>query len=383
MVKKKSKEMNKWLKLVLILAITFLFIAAIYEWVVWDAQNKIKKLTGGEEITSSEIALTLLTQVEVNQAINLEGSIRPLLPQLNDKISEEDAEKYGYEDLVARLFISKQSGDLLIEDVLTLFKTEEQAKNFLRLKSQEAKAKITKSFNETILTSYSTSKGDETNPPSATLRFVINNLVAKITVYGGNPTIDYTTPELLGALIIPLATKQKTKIEQLLKGELPGSINIYETNMALNNFPDKLSGAELIGIVPITKEEWLGETRKQEENKFTGFKSGAMGSFKLSNMPEHILNIVIMEFESKEDALKEQQAFFTEGVHLEDNSSEALELPKTLSDFSVARISDTIAEVQSVNRVYLYDISIFSPYSELDKNNAKKNIAKYSEEIFK
>ncbi len=383
MVKSKSKEMNKWLKLVLILVIAAVFIGLFYSWFILDAQNKIERLTGGEEITSSELALTLLTHEEVENLLKLQGATLPLLPQFNDNLHAEDTEKYQYADMVARLFISKKSGDTLLEDVITLFDNEEKAQTFIMTKAEEAGARTTQSFEGTVLTLYTTQNGDENNPPSATLRFAIKNLVVKITLYGDNPTIDYTNADLLGALLLKLATEQKNKIEQLLSGQLLEKINLYQTNMALNNLPDSLSGAELIGLLPITQEEWLGETRKLGENNLQGFKSGAIASFKLPDMPGHVLSVVILEFENKEDASREQQVFFSEGAHLEDESSEVLELPKTLSDFSAARASDTMTEIQAVYRVYLYDIALFSPYYELDKANARKNIAKYGEEIFK
>lgn len=379
MVKKKSKEMNEYLKLVLILLVAFVVIAALYEWVDLDTESKIKRITGGEEITSSELVLTLLTQEEVESAINLKGSILSLLPQFYDKLNPEDVAKYHHSDLVARLFISKNSGDLLIDTAITLFDSEQKAKDFIMLRANESGAKTSYSFNGTVLTSYLTSNADETNPPSATLRFAINNLVAKIIVYGGNPTIDYTTPELLGALIKPLATEQKTKMEQLLSGKIPGSLNLGETNMALNNMPYTLPGAELIGAIPITQQEWLGETQKLGTDKLQGFVSGSQGNFKLPNLPKHILSIIVMEFENKEDALKEQQLFLTEGAHLDDSSSEELTLPESLKSFSTARISDSIAEVQAVSRVYLYDIAIFSPYGEIDKEKAKEEIVKYTQ----
>ncbi len=383
LAKKKSKEMNKYLKLVLSLLCAVILIAAFYGWFVWDEQKRIERITGGEEITSSELALTLLNQEEVENAINLKGSILPLLSQFNDKLVAEDVEKYGYSDLVARLFIGKTSGDIIIESVLMLFDSEEKAKNALMKKAEETGAKTSYSFEGTVLTSYQTLNGDENNLPSATLRFAIKNLVAKIVVYGGNPTIDYTTPELLGALIKPLATEQKNKIEQLSKGELPGLEKIKQTNMALNNMPYALPGAELLGVVPITQQEWLGETKKTEQNELKGFVSGAQGNFKLPNLPGHVLSIVIMEFENKEDALMEQSLFFEEGVSLEDKSSEELALPEQLKSFSMARISNGMAEVQAVHRVYLYDIAIFSPYEEFDKEKAREEIVKYAGEIFK
>ncbi|MBI5066058.1 hypothetical protein HZA97_07510 [Candidatus Woesearchaeota archaeon] len=379
MVKKKSKEMNKYLKLALILIVTFVVIAALYEWVDLDTESKIKRITGGEEITSSELALTLLTQEEAESAINLKGSTLPLLPQFYDKLNPEDVEKYHHSDLVARLFISKNSGDLLIDTALTLFDSEQKAKDFIMIRANESGAKTSYSFNGTVFTSYLTSNADENSPPSSTLRFAIKNLVAKIIVYGGNPTIDYTTPELLGALVKPLATEQKKKMEQLLRGELPGSLNLRETNMALNNLPYVLPGAELIGLVPITQQEWLGETQKLGTDTLQGFVSGAQANYKLPNLPKNVLSIVIMEFESKEDALREQQLFLKEGVQLEDKSSEELALPESLKSFSTARVSDTMSEVQAVNRVYLYDIAIFSPYDEFDKEKAKKEIIKYSQ----
>lgn len=373
--------MNKYLKLGLILLISILFIVLLYGWYEWDAQNKVEKIVGSQEITSSELILTLLNQEEIEKTLNLKGAILPLLAQFNDKLDIEDANKYGYSDLVARLFISKNSGDTLIETVITSFNSEEKAKNSLMMRAEQLKAKTSYSFEGKVLTLYMTSQGDENNPPSATIRFAINNIVSKIKVYGDNPTIDYTNPELIGALVIKLATEQKAKIEQSLQQGVDPR-KLIENNMAFNNLPNKISDAELIGMIPITQQEWLGETRKLEQDKLQGFKSGAQANFKIPKLPGHVISIVILEFENKEDALKEQQTFFNEGAHIEDTSSKKLSLPDSIKTFSLARTTDTMTELQAVNRVYIYDISIFAPYSDLNKQKTEEQLIKVSKEIF-
>ena len=383
MVKMKSKEMNKYLKLFLILLITALFIGALYGWYYWDEQNRIKRLTGGNEITSSELAFTLLNQEEIEKTLSIKDTTLPLLPQFNDQLSSEDVAKYDYSNLVVRLFVSKNSGDVLVENAISLFDSEEKAQNFIMAKANEIKAKTSYSFNGQVLTLYLTSQGDENNLPSATLRFAIKNVVAKITIYGRNNVIDYTNPDLIGALVLKLATEQKSKIEQLLNGEITKSVDLQQTNMALNNLPDKLSETERIGIIPITQYEWLGETGNLKKETIPEFKSAAFESLKLKSLEGHVLSIMIIEFENKDDALREQELFFTEGVHIDDKTSEVLPLPKSFNKFSVARISDTMAEIQAVDKVYLYDISIFSPYGALDKVKAKEKIIKYAQEIFK
>jgi len=382
MVKMKS-EMNKYLKLFLILLITALFIGALYGWYYWDEQNRVKRLTGGNEITSSELAFTLLNQEEIEKTLSIKDTTLPLLPQFNDQLSSEDVAKYDYSNLVVRLFVSKNSGDVLVENAISLFDSEEKAQNFIMAKANEIKAKTSYSFNGQVLTLYLTSQGDENNLPSATLRFAIKNVVAKITIYGRNNVIDYTNPDLIGALVLKLATEQKSKIEQLFNGEITKSVNLQQTNMALNNLPDKLSETERIGIIPISQYEWLGETGNLKKETIPGFKSAAFESLKLSSLEGHVLSIMIIEFENKDDALREQELFFTEGVHIDDKTSEVLPLSKSFNKFSVARISDTMAEIQAVDKVYLYDISIFSPYGELDKVKAKEKIIKYAQEIFK
>jgi len=378
-----KSEMNKYLKLFLILLITALFIGALYGWYYWDEQNRVKRLTGGNEITSSELAFTLLNQEEIEKTLSIKDTTLPLLPQFNDQLSSEDVAKYDYSNLVVRLFVSKNSGDVLVENAISLFDSEEKAQNFIMAKANEIKAKTSYSFNGQVLTLYLTSQGDENNLPSATLRFAIKNVVAKITIYGRNNVIDYTNPDLIGALVLKLATEQKSKIEQLFNGEITKSVNLQQTNMALNNLPDKLSETERIGIIPISQYEWLGETGNLKKETIPGFKSAAFESLKLSSLEGHVLSIMIIEFENKDDALREQELFFTEGVHIDDKTSEVLPLSKSFNKFSVARISDTMAEIQAVDKVYLYDISIFSPYGELDKVKAKEKIIKYAQEIFK
>lgn len=372
--------MNKFLKLFLILLASGIVITALYSWVVWDGEKKIKEITGGGEITSSELALTLLTKEDVETAANVPGSVLSELPQFNGVVEQDT---YNSMDLVGKNFLGKQSAEEILENAISLYNTKEDAERFIESKAQEAgNTKTTRSFDDNILTLVLTSKGNGDTLPSSTMRFAVGTLVARITVYGNNSTIDYTDTGLLTTVALNLATRQREKIDQLLAGKLLDSVNLWKTNMALNNFPKTLSNAQLMGKVPFSDHEWLGETRDVKRDSIAGFASGASGRFKLADTPEQVLDIVIMEFKNKEDALKEQRLFFTEGIHLEDKTSKELSLPDSVKSFSVARTSDTIVELQAVKGIYFYDIAIVAPFAEeFDQEKAARNLIRYSEEV--
>lgn len=378
-----KEPINKYLKLALILGFAALLIAAPLWWYDSDKKSQLEEITGGKEITPSELAFTLLTKNEIEEALSLKGSILPRLPEFSDQLAKEDVTKYGYEELAARQILDKQ-GNIIAENAITLFKSSVQAEDFILTKAKEANnAKTSRSFGNSILTLSSTSRSSADTPPSSTLRFSIGSLSSKITIFGKNSTIDFSNPDLLTSLVMKLATKQKEKIELLNSGTLPGVDTLKPTNMALRNLPRSVKDATPIGKTLVTESEWLGETYVPNKTSIPGFTSGAYTRFKLPQLPEHALDIVLIEFKSHEDALKEQSLFFTEGVSLDDKSSQKLDLPESLKTTSVARLSDSIVELQAVKGLYLYDVAIIAPFSDLNRDKARVLLLQYSQEILK
>lgn len=380
---KKGKK-NKWLKLVFILLGSAVFIGTIFLWYNWSTNKKVNELIGGSGITSSKLALTLLTKDEVESATHLEGSLFPQLPQFSDQLAVDDVNHYNQKDLVARSFIGKNTDEVSIENALSLYDSQQAAEDFIMGKAGEFNAKTTRSFENQVLTLVITSNGDANTVPSSTMRFAIGNLVAKITVYGDNKTIDYTNPQLLTSVVESLATKQKEKMEMLLSGNVPGVEELSKTNMARDNFPNTIPDTELIGKALITQYEWLGEIKDTKRETIPGFVSGMLGRFKIQGNANQVLDILVMEYTNHEAAVAEQSAFFTEGAFLADKSSKKLSLPASLNSFSVASVNDSIAELQAVKGNYLYDIAIQSPFAEkFDKDQATNYLLKYSEKILK
>lgn len=385
-----SKESmgKKWLKLFIILLVCAGFIAAMYYWFTSDAENKFREISGGSEITSAELALAVLNNDEVNGNLNLNGSVRAQLPQFNNIIFKEDVQKYGYKDPVGRFFVAKKDGAVIVDNAVLFFDTPEKAQSFIETKAKESSAKTTLSFDSKIPTLVLTSIGDENSPPSSSIRFAVNNLTAKVTVYGKNSVIDYTDPALLTAEAQKLATVQKEKMEKLLAGQNQSSVNVYQTNMAMNNFPNSITGAKLIGKTYMSQEDWLGETLDPRES-IPGFISGAYGRFlpestsSTDGNADFILDVTIMEFAEPEDSVNELKGFLTTGANIMDKSSKELTLPQSLMSFSLGRISDSIAEIQATKRVYLYDISILPVGENFNKDQATKTLIEFSEKILK
>ncbi len=360
------------MKLILILFVAFGLSLALYGWV----------MRSGKQITSSKLVLTLLTKEDVDVATKLQGSLLPQLPQFSDQLSVEEVGKYGYKDLVAQIFVRKHTPEVIIENALTLFDTNQQAEQFIEAKAKESNnAKTSRSFEGKVLTLVLTSSGDKKNLPQATIRFAVGNVAARITVYGRNKVIDYTNPQLLTSVAMKLATVQKEKVEQLLAGKaaLDGDL---QTNKALRVFPTIFSETTFLGLVPITQFQWLGETVDEKRSAIPGFNNGAFGRFKLQRDADLVVDVTVIEFTSHQEALGEQSRFFREGVHLEDKSSKVLAVPEALKSLSVARTSDSIVELQAVKGTYFYDISVQAPFTEkLNKEKATEYLLKYSQEV--
>ncbi len=372
--------MNKWLKLVLILILALGGSAALYLWVSSDIDSKIARLSGGAEITSSELGLALLTGEEAETALSLPGVLLPCLVYFNDQIATDDVAKYAYSDLVTRAFVSKQSGGPVADVAISLFPSAEAAEQFLQTKADEAGVAVGHAFDDDSLTEVDMYPGGEDGPPSLTLRFAVQNMVGRVLVYGNNDVFDVTDAGLLVGSGDLLARDLKLKMETLASGQLPGTVTWTE-NFAFNRFPWDLEGGTFIGLNPITQYDWLGETNVLDR-EITGFMSGVSGTFKLNEQEGYVVDILIVEFDSHEHALAEQATLLTEGAQLEDLSSRVITLPSDLSEFSLGRSSDLLAEIQSVDGVYLYDISVFAPFEDTDRSLAEAQVVEFTEQIF-
>lgn len=336
-------------------------------------------LMGGQKISNEQLALALLTGDEIATTTRMQSKVIPQLVQFNDRLYDE-AKKYNYRSLVARETVLAPSFASFFTEALVLFDTKEQATQFIFTKAKEADdATVSQSFGGTIPTLTLVNAGTPDELGSVTIRFAIDTIAVKVQVYGNAGTM-----QSVSAALMPwakdLATKQKTKIEDMFSWNAA----VLVENNAYKMLPKAPKGYSVIGKTTISLNEWLGATYDRKST-LPGFVSGGLVRFKAPDLANttNAVEVVVLEFATEKDALAYQDLFFKEGVHIEDKTSEKLDLPASLSKFSVARTSDEINELMAVKGNYLYDVTVMPFGDVFDKKAEAATLIRVSEELLK
>lgn len=317
-----------------------------------------------KSLTNSSLAAALLTKEDIETVAKMEGRLLPELVQINDHFDAEDAEKSGYSTFVARVISDKSTNDGFAENAILGFDSTDVAKKFLESRAAEANVAVGHDIDETTPTVKIVQDKTADKSSSVTFRIAVKQLAARVQVYG----------EAAEPIALELARKQKEKLDMLLAGSLPA----VSENNSMSKLPSTLENATLVGKLPITADEWMGATH---DSNIPGLQSGGLARFKINARPAEALEVVVLEFNSPQDALNYKNTFFTQGAHLEDKSSKELALPASINGFSLARTSDAIDELAAVKGNYYIDISTFSPFKDFDKDTSSPDLVKISEEI--
>lgn len=371
-IKKTTTAKNGPSFLLPLIILAGIFIAILFGW-----QKGF--LTKKTDISSNDLAQTLLTKEEMETAAKMEGKLAPTTIEFNQSFDLEYDAKYGNELFVARITYDRSTGKNAVENALLGFDSNEKAENFIKMKAQEAgNANVTYSFDGKVPTLTLVSANTPDSQGSVNMRFAIGRLVTRIQVYGDVETMK-TAEVLLTPIALDLATKQKEKMESLLAGSLRAPSEPQNNSMA--RLPKNINGATVVGSFPVTIDEWLGITEDFQKDTLPGLVSGGLSRYRLDSRPKDAVEVTVLEFASNQDALNYQNTFFTEGAHLKDTTSKKFDLPESLSGSSVARTSDNVDELAAVKGNYYIDISIISPFGEFNRDVATADLIRVSEEV--
>lgn len=182
-------------------------------------------------------------------------------------------------------------------------------------------------------------------------RFIVGQYGVRIDLVDTGYVFDDNSViyDRLNPLVYRLALAQLDRLQIVLADD---TVALTETP-ALTMLPETPDGTNLLGTGALTAEEWMTLTG-DTESELNGFTSGAIRRFLLDERPDEVLEVVVMEFATAEQA-------------------EAL-----LADFVVPAADSGIVETQKVKDYFFYDISLFSPFGEMDNAAATADLTTYA-----
>lgn len=362
--------------------ITWIFVASILGglvlallfWLWLEKNPQIGK------VSSSDLALALLSEDDIATAADAKGRVRAQLIELNDHM-EPEAGGAVYKTFVARLAVDRVTGAPFATNAVLLYDTAEQAKNFMTTKASGNDAlTLGTTYADESLAYYSAESDSE--PASVTVRLVDGAIGGKVQVFDMDSSV--TSAEQAKSKLLPvaekMAKKQASKISDLLLGTTRFSNEA--SNRAMAKLPESVAGATAIGQAKVKDTEWLAITGDLTSDSMPGFASGALARFQVTARPNEAIEVTVLEFDSADRAKEYYSKFLTEGVAVDESiGAQQMTLPSDLADEAAGLLQETLVEIQSAQGKFLVDVSIISPYTTIEKDAAVADVTEIARTI--
>lgn len=325
-------------------------------------------------LTASQAAQALLASEDVADITELDP-VRPSTIELNDHLDLTPPDTYTF--YVGRSWYSIPDGNLRMNTALVKNPTAVEAVALVdqRTEGNTILADVPALGNHQVM--YFTPGADNT-PASVSIRFTLGTLALKTQVYSA---LDASASEAeVEAELVPLAKAVAQAQLQRTQSFLAGLIEAPEETRAMKAVPATLSGTSLVGIIPVTEEEWLGVTSFYgADDRVPGFSEAALGRYAITSRPTSVVEVTVLDFlsQSLAEAFRDQL--------LTGNFAATGTVVPLTGDLAVAgdAIShDTITELQMVKGHYVIDVSIFSPFDVFDATASNADLVTMSQEIF-
>lgn len=299
------------------------------------------------DLTADEVAVVLLNEVDV---LGTAFGVRPQAVQLNDHL--DDLADTNSEFFVSRQWLDELSGDAVMANAITKYVTSDIAQQqIVELSGDNTPLSVNATIGDSQVVYQD---GD-----LFTYRFALG-------VYGVRLTADSLIT------VSDLAQLQADKLSTL--GHAP-SIEL-PNNVAVQHLPTTVSGGELLGTANVTAQEWLGTINNVEATEVTGFVSGGLRRWQLTDRPEEVVEVVVLEMDSAEAA----DTLATGLLEFSDVGIE-IELPASIAASADAMDNVDLVEMQGSVGNYFIDIVIMSPFGEVDNTAAKADLVTIAEEV--
>lgn len=319
---------------------------------------------------SADVVAAGLLQVEDIQATKDVSDAVPTVVEFNGHLDGDRRDSYLF--YVARSWIDPGTGDVQISNAISAYASASDAQKGLDLLAFGAESLDQEGIGDAMRIYYY----EPSDEAAATLayRFTIGSYSAKVEValLSDTPRQNDAIKNVLRPIARALATQEEKRLRSVLKqGTAP-------TNAVMARLPKTITGTGVLGTAPVTAREWRGLERNLDIDTITGYKEGAVRRFQINARPDEVVEIVVMSFDSAAAAKTFQQG-------LTQKRNTVLDFPADLKNSTVGFREDKhqLMEAQTVSGTYLIDVTVMSPFSELDMLETTKALPGFIREAKK
>lgn len=311
-----------------------------------DDTNNSTSTTVYRAATADQISLAMLTPEDIAAQVD---NASPLPIEFNGQL---------HPDLQNAVFhIAQQwndgAGYRVVGDSITQYSSAETAQADVAVLASDCNQATEQLIGDVTYICYTEPLlyfGGPSDPAYITYRVVLGQYGIHINVVDTGEVFDDNNViyDRLNPIAYNLTSAQVDRLQTVLADEQTALAN----TAALQMLPDAPIGTTVLGTAAVTIDEWL-TLSGLDVTLLDGFTSGAIRRFVLTDRPDEVLEVVVIEFASADQAQRLVDAFTT---------------PPAESG---------IVESQFVQANYVYDISMYSPFEELDPK-ASADLTSYS-----
>lgn len=329
-----------------------------------------------DAMTDSTLAMVLLTSSDMASVID---DVRPATIELNDHLDKDYLQNYLF--FVGRRWYERAGGTQVIYNAITKYPTTAVAQQETERLVVEYPLIDGNYFGDTTFIAYDDPLiyyGGPSDPAHLYYRFTYGPYSVKVEVVDTGFVGDDASEIQARLLKIaePLAQRQYQKLADLLAAPTTET----PTNTALEHLPRAVDGLTLIGTVPVTAEEWLGVSYDMTADDIPGFVSGGMNRFSIDAQSDHVAEIAVLEFDTPERAQAFQKELLTTGAAAANGSE--LDLPDSIAATADAMEQDTLTEAQAFAGNYVIDVTVFTPFTDINLGVAREQVKIISDQVF-
>jgi hypothetical protein len=335
-------------------------------------------------ISSTALTVALLTDDEIQAVQGLEDA-HPATIELSDRLETDRQDSYLYS--VARAWYDPLRADAWVANAITLYGSGEEAIVGTDLLAGDVETLSGASpVGDYSVAYYSDpEEGDdafESNLPNVTYRFVVGPCSVKVRVFAQGDLVALPVDSMkseLERMAYALANAQVERLESVLNDQWFAAANLTDAttllpNAAILHLPESFSGTTLIGTSFFTQREWRGMEGNFDKD-IPGFQSGALRRFEIDARPGEVVEVAVFEFDTAAAA----QVFQSELVN--GDGVTVLTLGTDLDPVGDAISINGIYELQMVQGHYMVDVSVMSPFGEIDPQAAEVDMQAFALEV--
>lgn len=305
--------------------------------------------TNYRDMTADELSLALLSPEDIAAYVT---DVHPLPLEFNGQL---DPNLQDYDFYIGRLW-NDAAGGTLVANAVTRYTSAAAAQANVAELASSCSAETEDVVGDLTYICYIEPLlyyGSPSDPAEMVYRFTVGQYGVRLDLVDTGYVFDDNSViyDRMNPILYRLALAQEQRLQDLLADDTAALV----ATPALERLPATLTGTTLLGTGALTAAEWMSLTGDTTD-ELTGFTSGAIRRFQSDTRPDEVVEVIVMEFATAEQA-------------------EALK-----TDFA-GSTGGSIVEAQDTVDNFFYDVSVFSPFGELDAAAANLEMITYLDTI--